>query len=230
MPSRVTIYVDSDFAGCAVTRKSTAGGAAMWGGKLLKTWSKTMAIIALSSGEAELGAVARGLAEGLGLRSVLADFGIEVDLEVLSDATAAIGMCRRLGLGRVRHLATADYWIQQRMKSGEVSLGKLPGTENPSDAMTKHTAASDLAAHCGRMSMLRLPGRRACVPAHEERVIGSLRASDDHDLDLADRPECPRRCRVPDRLLTAGVPALSSEPGLLWMRRPGGSHFQSCSR
>ena len=189
-----------------------------------------MAIIALSSGEAELGAVARGLAEGLGLRSVLADFGIEVDLEVLSDATAAIGMCRRLGLGRVRHLATADLWVQQWVKSGEVSLGKLPGTENPSDAMTKHVAASDLAAHCGRMSLLRLPSRPASVPAHEERVIGSLHASDDRGFGLADRPEGPRRCGVPDRLLIAGLPALSSEPGVLWMRRPGGSDFLSCSR
>jgi len=130
----------------------------------------------------------------------------------------------------VHHRATADLWVQQRVKSGEVSLGKLPGTENPSDAMTKFVAASDLAAHCGRMSLQPWPGRPACVPAHEEQVIGSLRASDDHDLDPADRPECPRRCRVPDRLLTAGVPALSSEPGVLWMRRPGGSYFQSRSR
>jgi hypothetical protein len=94
LAAKVVIYVDSDFAGCASTRKSTAGGAITWGGKRLKTQSKTMAIIALSSGEAELGAVAKGLAEGLGIRSVLADFGIEVDLEILSDATAAIGICR----------------------------------------------------------------------------------------------------------------------------------------
>jgi len=210
LPTTITIYVDSDFAGCAVTRKSTAGGAAMWGGRLIKTWSKTMAIIALSSGEAELGAVACGLAEGMGLRSVLADFGVEVDVELLSDATAAIGMCRRLGLGRVRHLATADLWVQQRVKSGEVVLRKLPGAENPADAMTKHIAAPDLARHCGRMGLLRRPGRPASVPAHEDPPIGSL-----HDLGPQEEP---RRRRDRERPAIARLPPLSAEPGVLWVR------------
>ena len=177
LPRLVTIYVDSDFAGCAVTRKSTAGGAAMWGSKMVKTWSKTMAIIALSSGEAELGAVTRGVAEGLGLKSVLADFGVEISIDMMSDATAAIGMCRRLGLGRVRHLATVDLWVQQRVKSGEVALGKLPGTENPADAMTKYVGAPALGDHCRRMGLVGLVGRPASVPAHEGTVIGHLVSS-----------------------------------------------------
>jgi hypothetical protein len=214
-PTTITVYVDSDFAGCAVTRKSTAGGAAMWGGKVIKTWSKTMAIIALNSGEAKLGAVARGLAEGLGLRSVLADFGVEVALEVLSDATAAIGMCRRLGLGRVRHLATADLWVQQRVKSGEVVLGKLPGVENPADAMTKRIAAPELAGHCDRMGLLRRPGRPASVPAHEDKIIGSLQAPGNGDRDRHDHREDRRRRGVHERPPVAGLPTLGAEPGLL---------------
>ena len=36
------------------------------GGKFLKGWSKTMEVIALSSGEAELGGLTRACAEGLG--------------------------------------------------------------------------------------------------------------------------------------------------------------------
>ena len=213
MSAKVVIYVDSDFAGCASTRKSTAGAAIMWGGKLLKAWSKTMAIIALSSGEAELGAVARGLAEGLGIRSVLADFGMEVDLEILIDAAAAIGICRRLGLGRVRHLATADLWIQQRVKSGEVSLSKLPGVENPADAMTKHVPAPALVAHCGRLNLLRLAGRPACVPAHEDRPLGSLHVAGD-----SGHREGSRHCGVLERPPIASLPALSAVPGVIWIR------------
>ena len=44
--------------------------------------------LALSTGESELGAVARGAAEGLGLRSILEDFGISVKLLTRSDAFA----------------------------------------------------------------------------------------------------------------------------------------------
>jgi len=156
------VYVDSDFAGCHVTRKSTAGGIITWGGRLLKGWSKTMASIALSSSEAELGAVARGVVEGLGLQSVLRDFGVHLIIRIRSDATAAIGMCRRLGLGRVRRLATADLWVQQRVRSGEVTLGKLPGTENPADALTKNVPGMTLEYLSGLVGLRRV-GKRPRV-------------------------------------------------------------------
>ena len=97
-----------------------------WGSGVIKSWSKTEATIALSSGEAELAAVVKGAAEGLGLKAVLADFGVEVNLHMFSDATAAIGMVRREGLGRVRHLAVADLWVQQKVRSGEIVVAKIP--------------------------------------------------------------------------------------------------------
>ena len=80
----------------------------LWNGHFLESWSKTMAIIALSSGESELGAVIRGTTEAIGIQSILADFGKKVCLRLSSDATAAIGLAKREGLGRVRHIATAD--------------------------------------------------------------------------------------------------------------------------
>jgi hypothetical protein len=110
------VYADSDVVGCPRTRKSTSGGAATWDGCLIKPWSKTQPVVALSIGEAELVAFTRGSAEALGLRSVLADFGIHVSLVVESYATAAIGMTKRYGLGRVRHLAVADLWMQQKVR------------------------------------------------------------------------------------------------------------------
>ena len=179
-----------------------------------------MAIIALSSGEAELGAVTRGLAEGLGIRSVLADFGVEVGLEILSDATAAIGMCRRLGLGQVKHLATADLWVQQRVKSGEVSLGKLPGVDNPADAMTKHVPASDLAAHCRRLGLALAAGRHSSVPANERLAIGFINVhapGGDGGHEAGGRRQ---RLGVLGRAPVAGLPLIDDEPGVVWTRRP----------
>ena len=75
----------------------------MWGSCLLKAWSHTQTLIALSSGESELAAVTKAAAEGMGMQAVLRDFGFQAKLEVHSDATAAIGICKRQGLGRVRH-------------------------------------------------------------------------------------------------------------------------------
>ena len=48
---KILVYVDSDWAGCKVTRKSTSGGALTWGGGLLKPWSTTQGSIALLQGK-----------------------------------------------------------------------------------------------------------------------------------------------------------------------------------
>ena len=47
--------VDTDFAGCLITRRSTSGGLARRGGHLIKHWSATQPTVSLSSAEAELG-------------------------------------------------------------------------------------------------------------------------------------------------------------------------------
>ena len=56
----MTIWTDTDFAGCAKTRKSTSGGVAMFGNHMVKSWCSTQAIVALSSGEAEYYGIVRG--------------------------------------------------------------------------------------------------------------------------------------------------------------------------
>ena len=38
-------------------------------------------------------------------------------VEVESDSSAAVGMCSRLGTGRVRHIQTRFLWIQEAVKS-----------------------------------------------------------------------------------------------------------------
>ena len=101
-------------------------------------------MIALSTGEAELASVVRASTEGLGLQSVLMDLGLKANSEVASDATAAIGIVKREGLGRVRHLAVADLWVQQKQADGTIVYRKVPGIENSSDLMTKGLGAADM--------------------------------------------------------------------------------------
>ena len=108
-----------------------------------------MEILALSSGESELGGLVRACTEGLGMRSLLLDFNIKVDIVIKSDATAAIGMAKRQGLGRVRHLATSDLWIQQRLRQGDFSIQKHPGISNSADLMTKVKSRPDILKFLG---------------------------------------------------------------------------------
>ena len=125
----------------------------MKGGHLIKSWSKTMATISLSTGEAELGATIRGAAEVEGVRSILRDFGLEASISLESDASAAVGITGRLGLGRVRHLAVSDLWIQQKVRNHELSISKIDGIKNPADLLTKALARGRIEYLYGLLGM-----------------------------------------------------------------------------
>ena len=83
--SDVRVYTDTDFAGCRISRRSTSGGCAVRGGHLLKHWSSTQKVISLSSGEAELAGVVRGVSAGCGLQSLAADLGVFLRFSVHAD-------------------------------------------------------------------------------------------------------------------------------------------------
>ena len=164
----MTIYADTDFAGCLSTRRSTCGGVAMWGSHLIKHWSSTQKTIALSSGEAELAGIVKGAAEGMGLASVAQDLGIETHLRVCADSSAAIGICRRSGIGRVRHLAVGQLWVQERVRAGDFDLIKWPGERNPADVLTKVVNQELIDRHMAFMGVYWEDGRADSAPELEE--------------------------------------------------------------
>ena len=137
----------------------------MLGGCLIKHWSKTQSTISLSSGEAELHGIAYGAAQALGMQSLLKHLGWTIQIRVHSDATAAIGICRRKGLGKVRHLATTDLWIQDKVRSRKLDLVKILGTENPADVLTKYVSRQLMQEAISKLGLRPMAGRPACAPA-----------------------------------------------------------------
>ena len=65
------VFVDSDWAGCATTRKSTSGFVIKFMGSTIHFGSRAQATIALSSAEAELYAINTGATESLHIRNIL---------------------------------------------------------------------------------------------------------------------------------------------------------------
>ena len=157
-------FSDTDFAGCRVSRKSTSGGCLLINGHLVKHWSSTQKVIALSSGEAELAGVVKAACESLGLRSLCRDLGMELSLHIYADSTAAIGICQRSGVGRVRHIDVAQLWVQQKLKRKKFLLSKCLGADNPADILTKHTARALLEGLLPRIAVRSEAGRAASAP------------------------------------------------------------------
>ena len=60
----------------ATPQEIRVGGVAMWSGQIVKAWSKTMCVLALSSGESELAAAVRAATEGMEPQSILSDFSL----------------------------------------------------------------------------------------------------------------------------------------------------------
>ena len=115
----------------------------MVGRHAVKSWSSTQSSVALSSGEAEFNGVVRGSGIGLGCQSLMRDLGVELPVRVWTDSSAAIGICTRQGLGKLRHLDTHTLWVQQAVRTGTVDLRKVLGEVNPADLFTKHSLSRD---------------------------------------------------------------------------------------
>ena len=115
------------------------------GRRLIKTWSKTQAVVALSSAEAELYGAVKGACEGLGSASLREDLGRRGGLQLHMDASAAMGIIERKGVCNMRHLDLNNLWLQEQRAKMEIPMNKVKGTENPADLFTKHlTSASGI--------------------------------------------------------------------------------------
>ena len=160
----LNVYSDSNWAGCHKTRKSTSGACFMHGGHLIRSYSKTQSVLALSSAEAELYALTSAASEGMGMKLMMMEFGTKMDVMVHVDASAAIGIAQRKGLGKIRHLDVQSLWIQDALRQRRIALVKVPGVENPSDLMTKHQDAQTILKITGKMGLTARGGRAISAP------------------------------------------------------------------
>ena len=138
MPKEVLYETDSDWAEDEITRKSTSSVYGFFGGHLLETQVASQPVIALSSGEAEFYAIGRGAASAIMMRQFFQQCGIEVASKVHSDSNAGRAIATRIGSGKVRHLQIRDLWVQERVRLGELQLGRVDTENNRSDLGTKH--------------------------------------------------------------------------------------------
>ena len=136
----------------------------MLGEHLIKCWSINQAVIALSSGEAEYYAMAKGASIGLGIQGMLDDFGISGSIEVRTDSSAAKGICSRRGLGKVRHIELCELWLQEKVAEGKITIVKIPGAENISDCLTKAAARESIVLHTLGTHQVIRKGRHRIMP------------------------------------------------------------------
>ena len=136
----------------------------MHGSHCIKHWATTQSTLSLSSGESELHGITKGVQNALGFKSIAMDINFGKPLHVHSDATAALGIARRRGLGKLRHLDVEDLWVQEQVRYKKIHLQKVLGTENPADVFTKYVEHPAMSRALASMGLQMEPGRAASAP------------------------------------------------------------------
>ena len=125
----------------------------MHGIHLIGQWPRTQSVIPLSSAEAELNALSKAGSEALGVINYARELGIRMKPVLYSDSLAAQGILARRGSGKVKHLETKQLWLQERVRSGEITLTRVPRKRNPADLLTHQCSGQEMQEHLRRLSV-----------------------------------------------------------------------------
>ena len=157
-------YSDADWAGCKLTRKSTTGGCMTLGRHSIKSWSDIQTLIALRSGERELYVTFKAASEAFGMFSIMKDLAWSTSGEIWGDASAALGIINRKGLGKTRHIDTGLLWVQQTVAQRQLSFNKVLGKNNLADLFTKYPDEATIVRHTEALAYKFTIGRASEAP------------------------------------------------------------------
>ena len=187
--NEVTCFTDSDWAGCKRTRRSTSGGCMLWESHPIKMWSRTQALVSLSSAEAELYAAIKACSETLGFLSLLQDYQVRADGKIMSDANAALGIIKRRDWDEhatsIRHICGYSTSMREASISARSRV-----SENCADLFTK-PLTRESAEHLSELVGMEFPEGRDEIAftinfmGQSRRHISSSMRSSLQDLGLS---------------------------------------------
>jgi len=140
-------FVDSDWAGCPDTRRSTSGFVFILNGAAISWKSKRQSTVALSTAEAEYVSASSMVQEVIYLRKLLANLGfpqtsptvIFADNETcIAWSEGSIG-----GSERAKHLDLRVHFLREAVEAGHIVLRKIDTKLNCSDLLTKPSISAE---------------------------------------------------------------------------------------
>jgi hypothetical protein len=132
-------YCDSDYASDLDKRRSTTGYCYILYGGAISWQSKHQRTIALSTTEAEYQSASGAAKEGLWLRYLLPEYGIEcTPLIIKSDSQGAIASLKNpMFSQRTKHIDVIHHFVREKVADGILNFEFCPGAENVADVLTK---------------------------------------------------------------------------------------------
>jgi len=164
----LNIYVDSDWAGCVETRKSTTGFSITFLGATISYASRTQATIALSSAEAELYAINTGAAEALHFQNLLTDFlnSNKANIKIHTDSSSGKSIATRIGTGKkTKHVELKHLFLQPLVALNHLRIIKIHTTMTIRQISSQSTFQQK---HCNVISQVFVQSNTIHTQASEE--------------------------------------------------------------
>ena len=104
------------------------------------------------------------------MQSILYDLGIKTTVRCFTDSSAAIGVTKRTGIGKIRHLQTQFLWVQELLANGRAQINKVGTHNNPADLMTKYLDSSTTQHHIKLLNLQESVIRPAMAPKLRQNI------------------------------------------------------------
>jgi hypothetical protein len=115
-------YLDADYAGCKVDRKSTSGTCQFLGRSLVSWSSKKQNYVTLSTAEAEYVAVGSCCAQLLWMRQTLKDYSYTMNHVLLSAIKIAYNPCEH---SRTKHIDIQQHFLKDYAIKGDIVISHV---------------------------------------------------------------------------------------------------------
>ena len=136
-------------------------------GQIFETRETEMATVQLwkngRRSEAELYAATLGAYESKGIVSLLKDLGYEMKPVLATDAMAKEHILHRQGIGRLKHIDVAYFWMQDEVRYKRLRVRRVKSEENVADLGTKPLSKAVIAKHCVTLRYVSRTARRSDV-------------------------------------------------------------------
>ena len=100
----------------------------------------------------------KGAGNALGLSGVFRDMGVEYEITLYTDSSAARGISGR------RDVELNELWLQDQVARGRISVRKIRGEDNFSDSLTKHSCLERIRQTMRGTSQRIASGRHPIMP------------------------------------------------------------------
>ena len=133
-------YVDSDYAGCRDTRRSTEGNIFLVAGGPVSWECKRQDTVALSTVEAEFMAFSKATTQALWISKYFDEIGLPVNkpLTIYADNSGSIANSTTdKNHRRTKHIDVRHHFIKEHVKLGNIIFQYTRTTENTADILTK---------------------------------------------------------------------------------------------